>query len=572
MWSLTPRQLSYVEDNMKIYRRRFRGGARRALYYQYIPAPYTSAGSPSPTSTSPAASTAVPSQATAPWLLGAQTRALQDVFKGFDIPDIAPHARRAWYHPLTEQERAVMVLNFLKSCGFDSLGEFLTVVFGRQEGTHRVVAGHARTFLDKSGRAGTHPIDVVRLWYHHPRCEKYTTTGAPQPVSLPSLPRYARPRSERLQPELPTANLRETSTRTDIADWALSEIVMPGIDKELKTLQNPAHRFVLRKSSELKWEDLLSLNAAKAEDTVATQTPPRDVVDPSFQALVWRSHNAEEASAANFTTPKDQGGTDSATSIQYISAANDSRTKEDTVHMDPKDSKASPSPCAPKDDQARDDARHSSGGSASDAARAFSEPHMYDPSTHLHHALTEEHWREYMEPWNMNGPDQLIYIPNGLVGEAYAFDADLRLKELDADPRLKESHIISLVFPVEGGGGRVEMYVYPTSSLAQVYSAIHEAVARAKTGKKDKNEFCGLQLRRAINGKPVDFDIIGGRHTEKQEDPGKEEKQKSPRKHEKPETGESLEKEEKPENEVPDTATGPPSNQQMRRKVAFAAD
>ncbi|KAI0688638.1 hypothetical protein C8T65DRAFT_589348 [Cerioporus squamosus] len=219
------------------------------------------------------ASTATEPHESSPWLHEAQTRALQDVFTGFKIPQGNPHARRAWHHPLTKQERAVMVLNFMKGCGFDSLGDFLAVVFDRQEDTPRVISGYATAFLTKKGRTGTYPIDILRLWHQHLRSEKYTATGAPESVSLPSLPRYARLPNERLQTDLPAADRKKTSTRSDILDWALSDLVLPAVDRDLKALQQPEHGFTLRKPSELTWQDVLSWDAAKAEHTVATQAP-----------------------------------------------------------------------------------------------------------------------------------------------------------------------------------------------------------------------------------------------------------------------------------------------------------
>ncbi len=132
-----------------------------------------------------------------------------------------------------------MVLNFIKSSGFDSFGEFLTVVFstpGPDDPLPPVLSSHTAAFFGKQGRLGTHPIDVIRLMYEYPRSEKYTTTGAPQPRVLPSLPRHARPRHERLRPTIPAVDQADMSTRADIADWALSHVVLPAIDKELKTL------------------------------------------------------------------------------------------------------------------------------------------------------------------------------------------------------------------------------------------------------------------------------------------------------------------------------------------------
>ncbi len=76
-----------------------------------------------------------------------------------------PHARPAWHHPLRDQERVVKSLNFVKACGFDSLGDFLAVICGRQEDAPRVFSGHAQATasLVKKGWTGTHSIDILRL-------------------------------------------------------------------------------------------------------------------------------------------------------------------------------------------------------------------------------------------------------------------------------------------------------------------------------------------------------------------------------------------------------------------------
>ena len=202
--------------------------------------------------------------------LPAEVAAASGVCAGMAVSEVADGTDPAWYRVLSEQERVAVVLRCMKNCGFDSLGQFLIATFTKAEKPHPVVVGHATKFLAKKSRPGTHPIDVIRLWYKRGVSERFDTSGRPESVNLSLLPRHTRSRAQRLLPTLPEDDA-QNSTRGDLMNWFFSEVVLQAVDLEVKALLDCKNGLVLPRPSQLQWSDLLSWNAETIEDLVASQ-------------------------------------------------------------------------------------------------------------------------------------------------------------------------------------------------------------------------------------------------------------------------------------------------------------
>ncbi len=211
-------------------------------------------------------------------------------------------------------------------------------------------------------------------------------------------------------------------------------------------------------------------------------------------------HDDKEASAVTSPPLPTCPGVDSADS--KIAVANDDDTSGDGGCRDPDDTNTALLAIAVGGNDTGHYPRRPS-DSDREAALTFSQPHMYDASTHLHHALTEEHWREYMEPWSMTH-ELPRYIPDAHVGKAFAFDADRR----GAEPKL--SMTLVWFFERKGRHVSVGMYLEQTSSLEQVCYDIHDFLSSLRTEKAIA--FRGLKIRHFPKScREMYFEIIGER-------------------------------------------------------------
>lgn len=174
---------------------------------------------------------------------------LKDVFHGIS-PDRIPLSNvRRWKSLLPKHDRVAMVLSFMDNCGFSSFSEFLEVLF-TDKGARQSTKVAVTKFLDK--QLAIHPLHIIELMYSRRRSENFDIHGqrAAPPV-LHSLPRHARARAERSRASLPVPDPHANPTRGDIADWALSNIVLPAVDREVGELLRPQHGLTLRKGARM---------------------------------------------------------------------------------------------------------------------------------------------------------------------------------------------------------------------------------------------------------------------------------------------------------------------------------
>ena len=103
------------------------------------------------------------------------------------------------------------------------------------------------SFLNRTSKSGTHPIDIIRLIFSHPKsCNERAAIP-----SFPSRPRYALPPSLRTQKSLPA--VLSPSTRNDVLDFALSETAKI-VDNEARRLTTSTTPLACPKS--LDWSHL----------------------------------------------------------------------------------------------------------------------------------------------------------------------------------------------------------------------------------------------------------------------------------------------------------------------------
>ncbi len=136
------------------------------------------------------------------------------------------------------------------------------------------------TFLQKRSK-GPRPVDIMQLMYSHPASQK---PASQEPISsaLHSLPRHSRPQSERVRSELPKTE-SNTTTRTDVLDWALSSLVLPCIDDERETLLSYENNFSIH--GDITWDTILSWDAERAQDVVARQVRASELISEPRESL-----------------------------------------------------------------------------------------------------------------------------------------------------------------------------------------------------------------------------------------------------------------------------------------------
>lgn len=194
---------------------------------------------------------------------------LQGLFTDITLPELNLNTRAAWHRRLPPDRRVLIVLRCIKNCGFEHLGEFLAELFSPHDNPHDTHKRMLSAFLSKRSWPGSQPIDIIRLIYAHKASEIYLSTGQPAEVSFPSLPRHARPRSQRLLASLSPSD-SPNSTRGDILDWALCQLVLPQVDSETGVLLQHQNGFSIHEGL-VRWDTLLDWDAAKADEIIATQ-------------------------------------------------------------------------------------------------------------------------------------------------------------------------------------------------------------------------------------------------------------------------------------------------------------
>ncbi len=235
----------------------------------YYPPPPSPAPAPNVSANSTARSTPSPSTNASEHvrqLIAASFGAT--VFKKVPLPSVNPTKPHLWYLQSTVEARLWVILNCIKAAGFKSFGEFLVAMFSEKHSSHPTVIKTVSSFVRGDSKAGTRPVDVVRLLYENPHSGKLRTPSAGD-IVFPSLPRHALPPALRLleAPDVPESS----TTRNDLLDWALARVLVR-VDEEVKILLDPLHGIASRTQA-VTWSMLYSYSLTEKQDVIARNAP-----------------------------------------------------------------------------------------------------------------------------------------------------------------------------------------------------------------------------------------------------------------------------------------------------------
>lgn len=187
------------------------------------------------------------------------------LFAGLDLDKADRSKPNLWYLHATAEERLLVSLRALKHAGFPTLGDFLSTLFqDAGYNVHATVYMSISSFLNRTSKSGTHPIDIVRLIFNHPKSRSQKSVLP----SFPSQPRYALPPSLRTQKLLPL--VVSPSTRNDVLDFALAETARI-VENEAKRLTTPTTPLACPKN--LEWSHLHGFDLAANEELLSTEAP-----------------------------------------------------------------------------------------------------------------------------------------------------------------------------------------------------------------------------------------------------------------------------------------------------------
>ncbi|KAK7695975.1 hypothetical protein QCA50_000615 [Cerrena zonata] len=190
------------------------------------------------------------------------------LFSGLSLERVDRAKPNLWYLNASPEDRLLVVLRALKRAGFATLGDFLCTLFEDSGyNTHPTVYMSISSFLNRTSKEGTRPIDLVQRIHNHPKAQ-LLKDRKPSPPTFPSRPRYALPRALRMGTM--SASIPSSSTRNDILDFALSEIVKV-VDREAKSLATPDSSLACKK--DLQWSDLYNFSLVDSEDLFAREAP-----------------------------------------------------------------------------------------------------------------------------------------------------------------------------------------------------------------------------------------------------------------------------------------------------------
>ena len=187
------------------------------------------------------------------------------LFTGLDLRKVDRSKPNLWYLTATAEDRLLVSLRALKHAGFSTLGDFLYTLFqDAGYNMHPTVYMTISSFLNRTSKSGTHPIDIIRLIFSHPKsCNERAAIP-----SFPSRPRYALPPSLRTQKSLPA--VLSPSTRNDVLDFALSETAKI-VDNEARRLTTSTTPLACPKT--LDWSHLHNFDLTANEELLSEEAP-----------------------------------------------------------------------------------------------------------------------------------------------------------------------------------------------------------------------------------------------------------------------------------------------------------